>query len=196
MKLELGWRSGGDLFAVKPRCKYWDNLHERLIPSLPHIFKDLIAYFPRNSPRKQRKKGVEGEQGIGEKKGRDRCRIELGANSALNLQTISKLWVHNFFPPASSWWCSLFWLGCVSSLQSIRWAKYRSPLADPGQKDTGGEGGNRQSRGGRKQEWEWQETHPWTELSLEKAINSQCSIALKQQFVRERKHWFAVTMNL
>lgn len=176
MKLELGCRSGGDLFAAKPRCKYWDNLHERLIPSLPHIFKDLIAYFPCNSSRKQRKKGGKassGEEGIGGKKGRDRCRIELGANSALNLQTISKLWVHNFFPPASSWWCSLFWLACISSLQSIRWAKYQSHLSDLGQKDPGGKEGNRQERrGGRKQEWEWQETHPWTQLSVEQLMNS------------------------
>lgn len=69
-----------------------------------------------------------------EKKGGDRCRIELGANSALNLQTISKLWVHNFFPPASSLLCSLFWLACISSLQSTRWAKYQSHLSDLGQK--------------------------------------------------------------
>lgn len=69
-----------------------------------------------------------------EKKGRDRCRIVLGANSALNLQTISKLWVHNFFPPASSLLCSLFWLACISSLQSTRWAKYQSHLSDLGQK--------------------------------------------------------------
>lgn len=137
----------GTFFAVKPRCKYWDNLHERLIPSLPHIFKDLIAYFPRNSSRKtgeERKKGIEREEAIEEKKGRDRCRIELGANSALNLQTVSKLWVHNFFPPASSWWCSLFWLACISSLQYMGWAKYQSHLSDLGQEYTGGKEGNRE----------------------------------------------------
>lgn len=54
-------------------------------PSLPHIFKDLIAYFPRNSSRKTGEEKGERHRGGGavwEKKGRDRCRIELGANSA------------------------------------------------------------------------------------------------------------------
>lgn len=137
------WAVGvlGMLSAVKPRCKYWDNLHERSIPPLPHIFKDLIAYFPCNSffflYKKQRKgvEGLKGEEGMEEKRGRDRCRRELGANSVLNLQTISKLWVHNFFPPASSLLCSSCWLALISSLQTIRWAKYQSHLSDLGQKN-------------------------------------------------------------
>lgn len=72
---------------MKPRCEYWDNLHECLILTLPHISKDLIAYLLRYSSRKLGKKGRNVSM-AGEKKGRRRTQLE--ANSILNLQTVSK----------------------------------------------------------------------------------------------------------
>ena len=91
---------------------------------------------------------------MGEKKGRDRCRIELGANSALNLQTISKLWVHNFFllPVA----------GDVVCFYRLAFPPCK-PYGGPNTKATAltwgkNTRGVRKVRGeGRKQEGEWQE---------------------------------------
>lgn len=141
MKLELGCKSDGDLFARKPRCKYWDNLHQLLIPSLLHISKDLIAYFPHNcSLKKMQEKGIAvlWKEENREKNGRDRCSIELEANSPLNLQSISKLWVHNFFPPASSLGCCLGQMACISFLLTKRWAQKQSHLSDLGRKNKRG----------------------------------------------------------
>lgn len=70
------------------------------------------------------------------KEGRDRCRIELGANSALNLQTISKLWVHNFPPPASSLLHSLFWPALHFLLAIQKVGRAPKPPLQPGAEKT------------------------------------------------------------
>lgn len=76
LKLKWVWVSVWPLSAVKPRCKYWYNLRERLIRSLSHI---QGFNFPRN------------KKGKGEEWREDRCRGALGAKASPNLQTISKL---------------------------------------------------------------------------------------------------------
>lgn len=52
-QLKLKWVrvSVWPVSAVKPRCKYWYNLRERLIPSLSHI-QGFNSYFPRNKKGK------------------------------------------------------------------------------------------------------------------------------------------------
>lgn len=45
------WVSVWPVSAVKPRCKYWYNLHERLIRSLSRI-QGFNSYFPRNKKGK------------------------------------------------------------------------------------------------------------------------------------------------
>lgn len=51
LKLKWVWVSVWPVSAVKPRCKYWCNLHERLIPSMSHI-QQFNSYFPRNKKGK------------------------------------------------------------------------------------------------------------------------------------------------
>lgn len=137
MKLELGCKSDGDLFARKPRCKYWDNLHQLLIPSLLHISKDLIAYFPHNcSLKKWRKKGQRccGRRRIGK-----RTEETDAVQSQKQIHpSICKLWVHNFFPPASSLGCCLGQMACISFLLTKRWAQKQSHLSDLGRKEKRG----------------------------------------------------------
>lgn len=130
---------------MKLRCKYWDKFIwalDTLTASYIQGFNSLLSLQLFQEKKMRERWGEKGDRcqrgrrAWREKKGGDRCRIELGANSALNLQTISKLWVHSFPPPASSSLRSLFWLALhfLPAIQKV--GRAPKPPLRPGAEET------------------------------------------------------------